>query len=153
MLWKWNFELILVAEKWRFFLCFLAKCWPTSFFNVVQYWKLVRNGIWVLPHTKNYNKDVFWPRFGQKTSNFQLSNCFYQHEWMTDYTCNLSFTKNDVKFQVFLLDKVLFPATLWVSNVFLYTQKASQVIQLASKILLHTQNISFGCIGDEKVDF
>jgi len=76
---KMEFWVHLSSWKMKTFWCFLAKCWPRCFFNVVQYWKLVRNDIWVLPHTKNYNKDVFWPRFGQKTSNFQLSNCFYQH--------------------------------------------------------------------------
>ena len=47
----------------------------------------------------------------------------------------------------FLADKII------ISNAFLFTHKAFQVIQLASEILLHTQNISFGYTRDEEIDF
>ena len=65
--------------KMKIFYVFLAKRWPRWFFDVGQCWKIVRNDIWVLPHIKNYVRNLFWPRFGQKTLNFQLSNCFYRH--------------------------------------------------------------------------
>ena len=76
---KLEFWSYLRSWKMKIFYVFLAKCWPRWVFGVGQCWKIVRNDIWVLPNIKNYVRNMFWPRFGQKTLNFQLSNCFYRH--------------------------------------------------------------------------
>ena len=76
---KLEFWAHLRSWKMKIFYVFLAKCWPRWVFGVGQCWKIVRNDIWVLPNIKNYVRNMFWPRFGQKTLNFQLSNCFYRH--------------------------------------------------------------------------
>ena len=82
---------------------------------------------------------------------FGMGKSTFSEGQITCVICPLLKMKSN--FQVFLHRKVAFPATLWVSNASLCTHKASQVIQLASEILIHTQNISFGCIRDEKIDF
>ena len=76
---KMEFWVDFRSWKMKIFYVFLAKCWPRCFFDDGPCWKIVRNSIWVFPHIKNYVKNLFWPRFGQTTSNFHLSNCFYRH--------------------------------------------------------------------------
>ena len=71
----------------KIFWCFLAKSWPRWFFEVGPQWKNVRNSIWVLLHLKKWIENLFWPRFGQKTSKFQLSNLFYRHGLYHYWSC------------------------------------------------------------------
>ena len=69
------------SQKCMIFFCFLAKSWPDHFLVVDLCFGNVPNGIWVPLHIARVCKNVFWPRFGQKTPNSNFGNCFYRHVW------------------------------------------------------------------------
>ena len=58
--------------------------------------KNVRNSIWVLVQFKKYVKYLFWPRFGQKTSKFQLRSFFTDMIWARQGTKPLSTTSSQL---------------------------------------------------------
>ena len=74
-----EFEDVLGSQKCMIFWCFLAKSWPDHLSLVDLCFGNVPDDIWVPLDIAIVCKNVFWPRFGQKTPNSNIGNCFYRH--------------------------------------------------------------------------